>query len=30
MLGQMKIVRDELAGFFAERRECRTKPVAAS
>ena len=29
MLGQMKIVRDELAGFFAERRDRRAEPVAS-
>jgi pimeloyl-ACP methyl ester carboxylesterase len=29
MLGQMKIVRDELARFFAERRERRAEPVAS-
>jgi pimeloyl-ACP methyl ester carboxylesterase len=29
MLGQMKIVRDELAGFFAERRDGRAEPVAS-
>jgi pimeloyl-ACP methyl ester carboxylesterase len=29
MLGQMKIVRDELAGFFAERRDRRAELVAS-
>jgi pimeloyl-ACP methyl ester carboxylesterase len=29
MVGQMKTVRDELAGFFAERRDRRTEPVAS-
>jgi pimeloyl-ACP methyl ester carboxylesterase len=29
MLGQMKIVRDELAGFFAERRDRPAEPVAS-
>ena len=30
MLGQMKIVRDTLAGFFTERSDCRTEPALAS
>ncbi len=29
MLGQTKIVRDELAGFFAEPRDRRAQPVAS-
>jgi pimeloyl-ACP methyl ester carboxylesterase len=29
MLGQTKIVRDEVAGFFAERRGRRAEPVAS-
>ena len=29
MLGQMKIVRDEVASFFAERRDRRAEPVAS-
>jgi pimeloyl-ACP methyl ester carboxylesterase len=29
MLGQMKIVRDELAGFFAERRDRRAEKAAS-
>ena len=29
MLGQMKIVREELAGFFAERRDRRAETVAS-
>jgi hypothetical protein len=29
MLGQMKIVRDQLADFFAERRDRRTERAAS-
>jgi pimeloyl-ACP methyl ester carboxylesterase len=29
MLGQQEKGRDELADFFAERKECRTEPVAS-
>jgi hypothetical protein len=29
MLGQMKIVRDQLADFFAERRDRRAERVAS-
>jgi len=29
MIGQMKIVRDQVASFFAERRDSRAEPVAS-
>ena len=29
MLGQTTIIRDELADFFAERRDRRAEPVAS-